>query len=253
MKPHLYILPFNDKQFLKVGISLTNNFNRINHLASIYDINYDNIILYSSDNINNIKLLEKNIKTIINETISPDNIHYGKDGHTEIRNVKHLNDINTIIDTFKPLLNLYELKYTKQTTPIKKEKKTIIDDIHNIDNIDNNIIIDNIIYTLTNIKQYITYIDMNNNILDIKLNLSSICKNDNDIDNILKPLFESIILKIKKVGVVKFKLCNGYKYNNTLDIIELKLSNNFNYHYELLSKNDYELQKKLIIFSLLHS
>jgi hypothetical protein len=78
-KPHLYIILFNDNQHLKVGISLNNNFNRIKQLTSIYDINHDNIILYSSDNISNIKLIEKNIKTIINETITPDNIHYGKD------------------------------------------------------------------------------------------------------------------------------------------------------------------------------
>ena len=236
MKPHLYILPFNDKQHLKVGISLNNNFNRIKQLSNVYDIDSDNIILYSSDNINNIKLLEKNIKTIINETITPDNIHYGKDGHTEIRNVKHLNDINTIIDTFKPLLNLYELKYTKQTIPTKKEKNTII---YNIPNIDNNITIDNIIHTLNNIKQYITYIEINNGILNIKLNLSPICKNDKDIDNILNPLAQSLYI----YGTL-FKLNSGYTYDAEFKDVDIILYNAFRLKNKTLDNHHRKLQSK---------
>lgn len=236
MKPHLYILPFNDKQHLKVGISLNNNFNRIKQLSNVYDIDSDNIILYSSDNINNIKLLEKNIKTIINETITPDNIHYGKDGHTEIRNVKHLNHINTIIDTFKPLLNLYELKYTKQTTPTKKEKNTIT---YNIPNIDNNITIDNIIYTLNNIKQYITYIEINNGILNIKLNLSPICKNDKDIDNILNPLAQSLYI----YGTL-FKINSGYTYDTEFKDVDIILYNAFRLKNKTLDNHHRKLQSK---------
>lgn len=236
MKPHLYILPFNDKQFIKIGISLNNNFNRINKLSNIYDINTDNIILYSSDNINNIKLLEKNIKSIINETISPDNIHYGKDGYTEIRNVKHLNNIINLINTLKPLLNLYELKFTKQTTPIKKEKYNI----PNINyNIDNNIIIDNIIYTLNNIKQYITYTNMNNGILNIKLNLSSICKNDNDIDNILNPLSKSLYIHNRL-----FRLNAGYEYDKEFKNISLIIYNAFRLKNKSLNNHHRKLQSK---------
>lgn len=236
MKPHLYILPFNDKQHLKVGISLNNNFNRIKQLSNVYDIDSDNIILYSSDNINNIKLLEKNIKTIINETITPDNIHYGKDGHTEIRNVKHLNDINTIIDTFKPLLNLYELKYTKQTIPTKKEKNTIT---YNLPNIDNNIVIDNIIHTLNNIKQYITYTNIDNGILNIKLNLSPICKNDNDIDNILNPLAQSLYI----YGIL-FKLNSGYTYDAEFKDVDIILYNAFRIKNKTLDNHNRNLQSK---------
>jgi hypothetical protein len=230
MKPHLYIIPFNDNQHLKVGISLTNNFNRIKQLASIYDINHDNIMLYSSDNINNIKLLEKNIKTIINETITPDNIHYGKDGHTEIRNIKHLNDINTIIDTFKPLLNLYELKYTKQTTPIKKEKKTIID---------NNTTLNNIYNTLYYIKQYITYTNMDNGILKINLNLSTICNNDKDIDNILNPLAQSLY-----INNAMFRINSGYTYDTEFKDIDIILYNGFRLKKKSLNKYDRNLQRK---------
>lgn len=232
MKPHLYILPFKDKQHIKIGISLNNNFNRIKQLSNIYDIDSDNIILYTSDNSNNIKLLEKNIKTIINETISPDNIHYGKDGHTEIRYTKHLNHINTIINTFKPLLNLYELNYTKQTIPIKKH--------NNIQhNIDNNIVIDNIINTLNNIKQYITYIQINNGILNIKLNLSHICNNDEDIDNILNPLSQSLYI----YGIL-FKLNSGYTYDKQFKDVSLNLYNAFRIKNKILDNNNRNLQSK---------
>jgi hypothetical protein len=233
MKPHLYIIPFKDNQHLKVGISLNNNFNRINHLASIYDINHDNIIIYSSDNINNIKLLEKNIKTIINETITLDNIHYGKDGHTEIRNIKHLNDINTIIDTFKPLLKLYELKYTKQTTPIKKEKKVIKKTI-----IDNNTTLNNIYNTLYHIKQYITYTNINNGILKINLNLSTICNNDKELDNILNPLTQSLY-----INNTMFKINSGYTYDAEFKDIHIILYNGFRLKKKSLNKYDKKIQR----------
>ena len=234
MKPHLYIIPFNDNQHLKVGISLNNNFNRIKQLASIYDINHDNIILYSSDNINNIKLIEKNIKTIINETITPDNIHYGKDGHTEIRNIKHLNDINTIIDTFKPLLNLYEINYTKQTIPIKKEKKVIKKTI-----IDNNITLNNIYNTLYYIKQYITYTNINNGILKINLNLSPICNNDKQLDNILNPLAQSLY-----INNAMFRINSGYTYDTEFKDIDVLLYNGFRLKKKSLNKHDKNLQRK---------
>ena len=234
MKPHLYIIPFNDNQHLKVGISLNNNFNRIKQLATIYDINHDNIILYSSDNINNIKLIEKNIKTIINETISPDNIHYGKDGHTEIRNIKYLNNINVIIDTFKPLLNLYEINYTKQTTPIKKEKKVIKKTI-----IDNNITLNNIYNTLYYIKQYITSSNINNGILNINLNLSSICNNDKELDNILNPLAQSLY-----INNAMFRINSGYTYDTEFKDIDILLYNGFRLKKKSLNKHDRNLQRK---------
>jgi len=233
-KPHLYIIPFNDNQHLKVGISLNNNFNRIKQLATIYDINHDNIILYSSDNINNIKLIEKNIKTIINETISPDNIHYGKDGHTEIRNIKYLNNINVIIDTFKPLLNLYEINYTKQTTPIKKEKKVIKKTI-----IDNNITLNNIYNTLYYIKQYITSSNINNGILNINLNLSSICNNDKELDNILNPLAQSLY-----INNAMFRINSGYTYDTEFKDIDILLYNGFRLKKKSLNKYDRTLQRK---------
>ena len=234
MKPHLYILPFNDKQHLKIGISLTNNFNRIKQLSNVYDIDSDNIILYSSDNINNIKLLEKNIKTIINQTIAPDNIHYGKDGHTEIKNIKHINQINAIIDTLKPLLNLYELKYTKQTTPTKKEKNTIIDN-----DTYNNITIDNIIHTLYYIKQYITYTNIDNGILKINLNLSPICNNDKDIDNILNPLAQSLY-----INNVMLKLNSGYTYDAEFKDINIIIYNGFRLKNKTLDNHHRKLQSK---------
>ncbi len=234
MKPHLYIIPFNDNQHLKVGISLNNNFNRIKQLATIYDINHDNIILYSSDNINNIKLIEKNIKTIINETITPDNIHYGKDGHTEIRNIKYLNDINNIINTFKPLLNLYEINYTKQTIPIKKEKKVIKKTI-----IDNNITLNNIYNTLYYIKQYITSSNINNGILNINLNLSSICNNDKELDNILNPLAQSLY-----INNAMFRINSGYTYDAEFKDINILLYNGFRLKKKSLNKYDRNLQRK---------
>jgi hypothetical protein len=234
MKPHLYIIPFNDNQHIKVGISLNNNFNRIKQLASIYDINHDNIKLYSSDNINNIKLLEKNIKTIINETITPDNIYYGKDGHTEIRNIKYLNDINNIIDTFKPLINLYEINYIKQTTPIKKEKKVIKKTI-----IDNNTTLNNIYNTLYYIKQYITSSNMDNGILKINLNLSSICNNDKELDKILNPLAQSLY-----INNARFRINSGYTYDTEFKDIDILLYNGFRLKKKSLNKYDKNLQRK---------
>ena len=235
MNPHLYILPFNDKQFLKIGISLNNNFNRINKLSNIYDIDTDNIILYSSDNINNIKLLETNIKIIINEKIKPENIYYGKDGYTEIRNVKYLNDIINLINTLKPLLNIYELKFTKQTPPIKKEK-------YNIPNINNNIIpnhnaIHNIINTLDNIKQYITKINRLNNRTYIILNLTNICQDNITLDNILNPLTQSLY-----INNIKLKLNNGYEYNKTFNEVKIQIDNTFNIKHNTLSKENKRLQ-----------
>lgn len=239
MKPHLYILPFNDNQFLKIGISLSDNFNRINNLSKIYDINLNNAILISSDNAENIKLLEKNIKTIINETINPDNRYYGKDGHTEIRKVKYLNDIIELINKFKPILNLQELKYNIQYA--KKIQNTKTKKINIIPQ-SNNKIINDIFNALNNIKQYITKINLNNDSVYINLNLSDICANEKELDAMLKPLNKRIILNGKSIrrsiNFMKYIDCDIHF--NDIDII---LYNSFRLKNEFaLNESDEKLQ-----------
>lgn len=242
MKPHLYILPFNDNKFLKIGISLNNNFNRINQLSKLYDINHNNVILITSDNTKNIKLLEKNIKTIINETINPDNKYYGKDGHTEIRNVKYLNDIINLINTFKPILNLYELKYSKQTIPTKK-----INNIH-IQMPDNNTIINDICNTLNNLKQYITKINLNHDVISINLNLSNICNNEKELDIILNPLSKSIIINHIPYGQSIRRLNNGYTYDMYFNDVHINIYNSFRLKNEYVNILDEKLQSIYVTF-----
>lgn len=92
MKDYLYILPFKDKKHFKIGIS-SNSYSRIIHLDKIYDIDLENSFIVHSKK-RNISILEKELLTIFEQD---DVDNFLSEGHTEIRNVKYLNECLELI------------------------------------------------------------------------------------------------------------------------------------------------------------
>lgn len=92
MSDYLYILPFKDKKHFKIGIS-SNSYSRIFHLDKIYNIDLDNSFIVHSKK-RNIALLERELLMIFEQD---DVDNFLTDGHTEIRNVKYLNECLELI------------------------------------------------------------------------------------------------------------------------------------------------------------
>ncbi len=134
MKPHLYLLPFEDKKYFKFGISLTNNYNRILTHLKTYDVDYENIMIVESDDKSHIRLIERNINVMVEQILSEDFEYDGKDGHTEIRSINQWEKVMEVINMFKGELNLtirenvdfinYEpIAVVKKSTKRKEKKK----------------------------------------------------------------------------------------------------------------------------------
>jgi hypothetical protein len=91
-KNFLYILPFADNKHFKIGIS-SNNFSRLKILNKLYQIDFTkSYIVYSK--VSNIKILERELLEIFD---TDDCDKFYTDGHTEIRNVKYLNECVELI------------------------------------------------------------------------------------------------------------------------------------------------------------
>jgi hypothetical protein len=152
VKPHLYILVFNDDEHFKLGISLAPNQNRMIKHISTYNVDVSKSLVVSCEDKNSIKLLEKNLKHITSKVITEDSTYYGLDGHTEIRKNEQLEEVMSIIDMFKPILGLTveELKLNEKSIKVKNECKHIKYDVY--DNEKSLFVIDNIVrYLLDNI------------------------------------------------------------------------------------------------------
>jgi hypothetical protein len=90
---YLYLLPFQDRKHFKIGIS-SNNFDRINHLNNLYQLDKEKCLMITSDKTTNIKILEKELLNIFENDECDE---FSTDGHTEIRNVKYLNECVDLI------------------------------------------------------------------------------------------------------------------------------------------------------------
>jgi hypothetical protein len=98
----LYLLPFKNNKHFKFGIS-SSGFNRIENLNSIYEIDINKSKIYVTENEKLIKYIEKEIKVLF-----PDNerIYRGKDGWTEIRDIKIFDKVLELLNTRPKFVNL---------------------------------------------------------------------------------------------------------------------------------------------------
>jgi hypothetical protein len=115
MDSYLYILPFNDNQHFKIGISDRID-SRIGKHNSQYDLNTQNVRLVRSSS-HNIKLLERLLLTVC--PALEENKFVGIDGATEIRHVDHL---CTCLNQIDSLTGSLALTYVDYVLP-KKEPK----------------------------------------------------------------------------------------------------------------------------------
>lgn len=84
MKNYIYILPFKDEKYFKIGIS-SNNLNRVNSHDNTYGIDKNKSLIFEGSK-KVIKALESSLLSIC----PPVDVFTGKDGHTEVREIKHL-------------------------------------------------------------------------------------------------------------------------------------------------------------------
>jgi len=107
---YLYLLPFKDKKYFKIGIS-KNNFNRVYTHNRNYNIDFNKSLIITSVKKSAISILEKELLTIF----EPVDIEKFKnvDGYTEIRNIKYFNECLSIIKTKHPNLGLKIIKFNK--------------------------------------------------------------------------------------------------------------------------------------------
>ena len=95
MKDYLYILPFTDGQYFKIGIS-GNSFNRVNHHNNTYDINYDESFVFLGK-----RQVISSLEYLLLSTTKRIDCFEGLDGHTEVRNIKELPNCLSLINGFQ--------------------------------------------------------------------------------------------------------------------------------------------------------
>jgi hypothetical protein len=110
----LYILPFNNGNHFKFGITRCKNFERIKGLNRKYGIDIDKSFIYRGDK-KSIISIETKLKQ--NEFLQVDD-YIGRDGYTEIRNISELKNTMDIVESYKEFnlikepLKIYD-KYCK--------------------------------------------------------------------------------------------------------------------------------------------
>lgn len=194
IKPHLYILVFNDDEHFKLGISLAPNQNRMIKHISTYNVDVSKSLVVSCDDKNSIKLLEKNLKHITSKVITEDSPYYGLDGHTEIRKNEQLEEVMTIIDMFKPILGLTveELKLNEKPIKVKNECKYIKYDVY--DNEKSLFVIDNLVRSLL---KYVTSVEIretDEQYLMVTLDLSTKFGNVYDVFDFIEPIHSDFFI-----------------------------------------------------------
>ncbi|GEM_PF-1331260 len=106
MNSYLYIMPFDDKKLIKIGVS-SNTLARLNCHYKTYALNLENAYIIEGKTNRVIKALETELLSIfpplgnLNES----------DGYTEIRKMKYLPEILSIIERKHPNLELKIKKY----------------------------------------------------------------------------------------------------------------------------------------------
>lgn len=110
----LYILPFNNGNHFKFGITRCKKFKRIRSLNRKYGVDIDKSFIYRGDK-DSIILIESKLKQ--NEFLQVDD-YLGRDGYTEIRNISELKNTMDIVEGYKEFnlikepLKIYD-KYCK--------------------------------------------------------------------------------------------------------------------------------------------
>ena len=225
--PHLYLIKFNDGKHFKFGMSLVGNYNRVSYLSKIYDSG--SVVIFNSENDRFIRLIEYNIKVIFGDFITEDNDYYGKDGYTEIRDIKYYDEILELIYTFQDRLGLEkcDLDLDAYINNDKKEKKVIVEEeIVFIESVVDDGVIDDIKITLDKLESFITYIVDMGSYNQISFNLSTICNDDDELDLILEPFLRNIMTECEK-----HSLCGGYTYSENYDEVIINLEKDIEKEY----------------------
>lgn len=108
----LYLLPFKNGKYFKFGISKDMDFSRVYHIDNLYEIDFENSVLYyglKSD----IHLVEKYIKKITPRIYN--NPYNGKDGHSEVRD----------FSLFEQIYKKCEEQFSQDFSLIKYELKNL--------------------------------------------------------------------------------------------------------------------------------
>lgn len=219
IKPHLYILSFNDNEHFKLGISIAPNQNRINKHISTYGIDVSKSLIISCDDKNSIKLLEKNLKHITPEAITNDSPYYGLDGYTEIRKNEQLEEVINIIEMFKPILGLKveELKVVGKPITIKNEPKP-----NKFEDYDNEKSFNMIDYLVRELLDYLTNVETlkciytKDEYLEVTADLSNKFNTYDEVFEFLKPVETSFDLTYNIDGSCRGKIIT---LNNSGDFI----------------------------------
>lgn len=102
MNHYLYILPFSDKKNFKIGIS-SNNLDRVIKHDNTYNIDLDSVVIIKGSKTK-VSALERTLLSLF--PYKQDDKFLGKDGYTEIRAVKYLDDCLSHTDTLITLMKL---------------------------------------------------------------------------------------------------------------------------------------------------
>ncbi|MHA2039987.1 MAG: hypothetical protein ACW98X_26545 [Promethearchaeota archaeon] len=192
IKPHLYLLPFKDNKYFKFGISITNNYNRITQHVRTYNVDTEKIIVVESVNKDYIRLIERNIMIMVEQTVGDDFVYKDEDGYTEIRSIDKWDNVMDVINTFKGSLELNVIKkpniesnpnpVSYKTKPKKKKQKSY-------EKKNNQSELSRVGTALRNIKKYIIgFYEWGNSkeFITINLNLSSFSESEiEDFDELI--------------------------------------------------------------------
>jgi hypothetical protein len=224
VKPHLYILAFNDNEHFKLGISIAPNQNRISKHISTYGVDVSKSLVVSCDDKNSIKLLEKNLKHITSKVITEDSPYYGLDGHTEIRKNEQLEEVMGVINLFKPILGLEieALKVEEKPIKVKNERKPI--KFANLyDNEKSLFVIDNRVRSLLEFITNVKVVDKgfessSEEYLEVTIDLSSKFESAYDVFDFIEPIHSdfSLFHRVESKGRCReFRIdCSG-EFRNT--------------------------------------
>ncbi len=110
-RTYLYLLPFDNGEHFKIGIS-TNNDNRIKHHHWQFGLNLDKCLVVTANKDKTIVLLERELLNTFDDEIV--NIDYSEfDGYTEIRDMSCFNEVVDLIKSKSDRLGIAIEKYSQ--------------------------------------------------------------------------------------------------------------------------------------------
>lgn len=231
---YLYLLPFKNKKYFKIGIS-KNNYNRILHHNCTYDIDLNNALIVTSNKTNIIKALEIELLNILPQLNENEITSYiKKDGYTEIRSIKDWNECISIIKNKHSNLNLKLTDIKFNTQRKENQKKNIYIPLEETNDIKSNCLtfLNNFKLLLKRYNNSLSIDIINNNHLYLTIfNKSLDSKETNDMFNGLRLCYtikQSNTLKFNSFGLDGMVRLNGYT--------QLKFNLNNSNHNKDLSK-----------------